>query len=103
MTPACYAHLTHMLMRLAGGRLIVCLEVSPLAVNSFDMTHSNHWLGRLQPSINLKVGSRCDSNSDWRNARAFDGPDAKSHWNRNRAESKAVPIKVLAKSIPKDY
>jgi histone deacetylase 6 len=26
VTPACYAHMTHMLMRLAGGKIAVCLE-----------------------------------------------------------------------------
>lgn len=29
VTPACYAHMTHMLMMLANGKLAVCLEVSP--------------------------------------------------------------------------
>lgn len=28
VTPACYAHMTHMLMTLAGGKVAVCLEVS---------------------------------------------------------------------------
>jgi hypothetical protein len=27
VTPACYAHMTHMLMNLAGGKVAVCLEV----------------------------------------------------------------------------
>ena len=27
VSPACYAHMTHMLMTLAGGRVAVCLEV----------------------------------------------------------------------------
>ena len=27
VTPACYAHMTHMLMSLAGGRVVACLEV----------------------------------------------------------------------------
>ncbi|KAL8850191.1 MAG: hypothetical protein Q9221_004877 [Calogaya cf. arnoldii] len=30
VTPTCYAHMTHMLMSLANGKLVVCLEVSPL-------------------------------------------------------------------------
>lgn len=30
VTPACYAHMTHALMALAKGKLVVCLEVSPL-------------------------------------------------------------------------
>ena len=28
VTPACYAHMTHMLMSLADGKLVVVLEVS---------------------------------------------------------------------------
>lgn len=27
VTPSCYAHMTHMLKGLAGGKLVVCLEV----------------------------------------------------------------------------
>lgn len=27
VSPACYAHMTHMLMGLAQGKLVVCLEV----------------------------------------------------------------------------
>jgi histone deacetylase 6 len=27
VTPACYAHMTHMLMTLANGKVAVCLEV----------------------------------------------------------------------------
>jgi histone deacetylase 6 len=27
VTPACYAHMTHMLMTLASGKVAVCLEV----------------------------------------------------------------------------
>lgn len=27
VTPACYAHMTHLLMSLAGGKVAVCLEV----------------------------------------------------------------------------
>lgn len=27
VTPACYAHMTHMLMSLARGKIAVCLEV----------------------------------------------------------------------------
>lgn len=28
VTPPCYAHMTRMLMNLAGGKVAVCLEVS---------------------------------------------------------------------------
>jgi hypothetical protein len=28
VTPSCYAHMTHMLMTLAHGKVAVCLEVS---------------------------------------------------------------------------
>ena len=28
VSPACYAHMTHMLMSLASGKVVVCLEVS---------------------------------------------------------------------------
>ena len=27
VTPACYAHMTHMLKSLANGKVVVCLEV----------------------------------------------------------------------------
>ena len=30
VTPACYAHMTHLLMSLANGKVAVCLEVIPL-------------------------------------------------------------------------
>ena len=30
MTPSCYAHMTHMLMGLANGKVSVCLEVGHL-------------------------------------------------------------------------
>ena len=30
VTPACYGHLTHMLKSLAGGKLVVVLEVFPI-------------------------------------------------------------------------
>jgi acetoin utilization deacetylase AcuC-like enzyme len=30
VTPACYSHMTHMLMTLANGKVAVCLEVSNL-------------------------------------------------------------------------
>jgi len=33
VTPTCYAHMTHMLMPLADGRLVVCLEVCTLVLN----------------------------------------------------------------------
>jgi len=29
VTPSCYAHMTHMLMGLANGKVSVCLEVCP--------------------------------------------------------------------------
>ena len=31
VTPSCYAHMTHMLMGLARGKLVVCLEVQTLS------------------------------------------------------------------------
>lgn len=35
VTPPCYAHMTHMLMSLAGGKVAVCLEVGDFSVSSF--------------------------------------------------------------------
>ena len=32
VSPPCYAHMTHMLMALAGGKIAVCLEVDPSAL-----------------------------------------------------------------------
>jgi len=32
VSPPCYAHMTHMLMSLANGKIAVCLEVGKLAV-----------------------------------------------------------------------
>lgn len=41
VTPTCYAHMTHMLSPLAGGKLVVCLEVSQsLILKRFEYTHS---------------------------------------------------------------
>lgn len=34
VTPACYAHMTHMLMSLAGGKVAVCLEVCSTVLDS---------------------------------------------------------------------
>jgi len=47
VTPAGYAHMTHMLSGLAGGRLVVALEVSFYFHISFAFVDINH-LGRLQ-------------------------------------------------------
>jgi histone deacetylase 6 len=33
VTPACYAHMTHMLTTLAGGKVAVCLEVRTVLVD----------------------------------------------------------------------
>jgi hypothetical protein len=35
VTPACYAHMTHMLMTLANGKVAVCLEVGSSFVFRF--------------------------------------------------------------------
>ena len=41
VSPACYAHMTHMLMSLANGKVAVCLEV-------------NHMVGAAQHSTNVQ-------------------------------------------------
>lgn len=41
VTPACYAHMTHMLMSLAEGKVVCCLEVR--AISALD----THLLSRV--------------------------------------------------------
>ena len=41
VTPACYGHLTHMLKSLAGGKLVVVLEVSNFKLLKFENLRFN--------------------------------------------------------------
>ena len=52
VSPTCYAHMTHMLMPLAKGKLVVCLEVSVISFRSFSM------FDFVQGGYNLKSISR---------------------------------------------
>lgn len=56
VTPTCYAHMAHMLSPLAGGKLVVCLEVSaPSSLMGKLYVVLMPEQGRLQPCIHLKV------------------------------------------------
>lgn len=37
VTPECYAHMTHMLMSLAGGKIVACLEVGESTIPNCSM------------------------------------------------------------------
>jgi acetoin utilization deacetylase AcuC-like enzyme len=59
VTPAGYAHMTHMLMCLADGKIVVCLEVS-FFINYYWMTANlTACLGWIQSSVNFKFCIGC--------------------------------------------
>lgn len=69
VTPTCYAHMTHMLSPLAGGKLVVCLEVSQsLILKRLNILTSEQ--GRLQPRVDLKVCVGRHPNTTWRATRS---------------------------------
>ena len=70
VTPPCYAHMTHMLMSLADGKVVVCLEVCA-TVKLFLSPNTDRGEGRLQPEVYLQVRS-CGYTD-------FDGRTARSH------------------------
>lgn len=55
VTPACYAHMTHALMALAGGKVVVCLEVSQLTASYYGRES----LSVCQGGYNLEAISEC--------------------------------------------
>ena len=59
VTPAGYAHMTHMLMPLAQGKLVLVLEVSPSHCQALIA-------GRLQSRINLEVRPRLRKSTNGR-------------------------------------
>lgn len=58
VTPTGYAHMTHMLMSLAEGKLVVCLEVRLSCLYHFQLPGTEASLGRLQSQIDLEVCTR---------------------------------------------
>jgi hypothetical protein len=57
VTPACYAHMTHMLMTLANGKVAVCLEVLQTHANTFHNSSHIQETGRIQFQIDFQIGS----------------------------------------------
>lgn len=55
VTPQCYAHMTHMLMSLAGGKLAVCLEggYNLRAISNSALAVARTLMGEPPPRINL--------------------------------------------------
>lgn len=63
VTPTGYAHMTHMLSGLAGGKLVVALEVC-YSVTIRGLCSSPHVIGWLQSRLDIQVcsgGDACDS------------------------------------------
>ena len=71
VSPACYAHMTHMLKSLADGKLVACLEVCchPLFLFSFIFSsHTEIRQGRIQPSLHSTLSFSYDSHTERRDA-----------------------------------
>ena len=60
VTPECYAHMTHMLMSVAGGKLVACLEVCIEFAISYRVAQFS--LGWLQSRFDFAVRSSCGQN-----------------------------------------
>lgn len=75
VTPACYAHMTHMLMTLANGKVAVCLEVSSLVIY-LVLSALTGVIGWLQFPIYLKIIPCSHQDSHGRSSRPalFDNP-----------------------------
>ncbi|KAI3393914.1 hypothetical protein diail_3517 [Diaporthe ilicicola] len=60
VTPQCYAHMTHMLMSLAGGKLAVCLEggYNLRAISDSALAVARTLMGEPPPRINLPMISK---------------------------------------------
>jgi histone deacetylase 6 len=60
VTPACYAHMTHMLKSLAGGKLVVCLEggynLQAIALSALAVTKT--LMGETPPKIPETAATR---------------------------------------------
>jgi histone deacetylase 6 len=56
VTPACYAHMTHMLMSLADGKLVVCLEggYNLQSISNSALAVAKTLMGEPPPKIELK-------------------------------------------------
>lgn len=67
MSPECYAHMTHMLLSVAGGKLVACLEVCKTRYSSPRSLLKLHQ-GRLQFRFNLLICIGRDKDSNGRNA-----------------------------------
>lgn len=65
MTPTGYAHMTHMLSGLAGGKLVVALEVCVIIVRC-SITGRIHFVGWLQSRLNLQLSIGSYKGHSWR-------------------------------------
>ena len=100
VTPACYAHMTHMLMSLAGGRVVACLEVRH--INDTEVIGLKiDPLGWLQPQIDIKISSGSLSNSRGGISGSFDQLCADTLRRSGRPKSQALHLKILALLTPK--
>lgn len=115
MTPACYSHMTHMLMTLANGKVAVCLEVSDLSfflssssglrgLNpmfevlflNLRLTHVWRFLGWLQLSFHLKISFGSNQDTHGRTTRASRCYNAIKSSCSGGADGHVCAIKVLA-------
>lgn len=53
VTPSCYAHMTHMLMSVANGKMSVCLEVCTLSMIRFVLSDNDRAGTISDPSPSL--------------------------------------------------
>lgn len=99
VTPTCYAHMTHMLMSLAEGKLVVCLEVRLLCQYHGKLQETEVITGRLQSQIDLEVGTRSYPYFDGGTTRSNGGDGGHSVWCRYSSEGCDVPVEILALSL----
>lgn len=101
VTPACYAHMTHMLMTLANGKVAVCLEVGSLICCDCPGANSDACrTGWIQLPIYLQICFGSCKDSDGRASRQTDFDNSFRSGRSNRSKSHDCAIKVLEVHVP---
>jgi len=62
VTPPAYGHMTHMLCALAGGKVVVALEVGPLLSRTARLSYTS---GRIQSRRHIPLLPRCRPGPSW--------------------------------------
>lgn len=91
VTPECYAHMTHMLMSLAGGRVAVCLEggYNLQAISNSALAVARTLMGEPPPRMQLpKINKEAHKTLD--RVRAFQAP----YWECMRPGIISIPAMV---------